>query len=224
MKTVNLIGHLLVDRIYSQESVTETLGGIANVWSSLLRLNNNINVNVSPCSIGEALIVVNKNINRRVGKAILNHNIVKPTISTSDWYHIAYLNQIDNLSFLDSIHNIVSADITKEKPELCYNHLNKIDYLFISKEDLFEDIKIIGKKVNRWVIAHDPFGSIYSDGSTVHEHILPDENYLNNVNILGAGDSFAACFINEHITNSDMGIHNLIKNAHLNTTNLIKNK
>ena len=39
MKTVNLIGHLIVDKVFTGFDSIDTLGGIANVWSSLLKLD-----------------------------------------------------------------------------------------------------------------------------------------------------------------------------------------
>tara|TARA_R110002153_G_scaffold112215_2_gene254165 strand:+ start:3115 stop:3789 length:675 start_codon:yes stop_codon:yes gene_type:complete len=223
MSIVNLIGHLIVDRIFNENKTTETLGGIANVWLSLLKLNKNLQVNVIPCVIGEALVVVNTNTNRRVGKALFNHENLTPQFPSSDWCHIAYINQIKDLNFLNTLDSTISADITKENPELCNEYLPKLDYLFLSKEDLFDDIKKIGKKTKKWVIAHDPSGSIYSNGIEVFEYKLPKSNYLYNINVLGAGDSFAAAFINEKITNSENDIHSIIKNTHLRTTDLIKN-
>jgi len=223
MKLVNLIGHLIVDRVFTGFDCIDTLGGIANVWSSLLKLNQHIQVNVSPCAIGEALIVVDMNTNRRVGKAILNYKQIVPTFAESDWNHVAYINQIKKLDFLDNLSSIISADITKESPELCFDYLDKLDYLFLSREDLFEDIKLLGKKVKKWVIAHDPVGSVYSNGKQTFEYKLPKDKYLNNMNVLGAGDSFAAAFINEHLYyNTD--VHSIIKNSHLKTTKLIQEK
>ena len=223
MKIVNLIGHLIVDKVFNENNTTETLGGIANVWFNLLKLNKTLQVNVVPQVIGEALVVVDTDNNRRIGKAVFNHKTLKQKIPYSDWCHIAYINQIKNLDFFQNlISPIISADITKENPELCYDYLDKVDYLFLSKEDLFDDINKIGKKVKKWVIAHDPFGSIYSNGNKTFEYKLPKNNYLYNINVLGAGDAFAATFINEQITNNK-DIHDVIKNSHLKTTNLIKN-
>ena len=223
MKIVNLVGHLIVDKVFNEDNTTETLGGIANVWFNLLKLNKTLQVNVVPQVIGEALVVVDTDNNRRIVKAVFNHKTLKPKIPYSDWCHIAYINQIKDLDFLqNSISPIISADITKENPELCYDYLDKVDYLFLSREDLFDDIDKIGKKVKKWVIAHDPFGSIYSNGNKTFEYKLPKNNYLYNINVLGAGDAFAATFINEQITNNK-DIHDVIKNSHLKTTNLIKN-
>ena len=223
MKTVNLIGHLIVDKVFTGFDSIDTLGGIANVWSSLLKLDQHVNVNVLPCALGEALIVVDTNTNKRVGRAILNYKETIPNLPQSNWSHIAYINQIKNLDFLNDLTSTISADKTKESPELCLPYLNKLDYLFLSKEDLFDDIKTIGKEVKNWVIAHDPFGSVYSNGEEIFEYKLPKNKYLNNINVLGAGDAFAAAFINEKIYNSK-DIHSVIKNSHLKTTKLIQNK
>ena len=222
MKIINLIGHLIVDKIFTEHTSTDSLGGIANVWHSLLKLNHQSRINVVPCSLGEALIVVDTKINKRVGRAVLNYKEMSPILTNGDWNHIAYINQINNLSFIENINSTISADLTKENPELCINYLEKIDYLFLSKEDLFDDILTIGKKVKQWVIAHHPTGSVYSNGKEIFEFKLPNKNYLNNINVLGAGDSFAAAFINESLYNKDLDIHTIIKNSHHKTTELIQ--
>ena len=96
MKTVNLIGHLIVDKVFTGFDSIDTLGGIANVWSSLLKLDQHVNVNVLPCALGEALIDVDTNTNKRVGRAILNYKETIPNLPQSNWSHIAYINQIKN--------------------------------------------------------------------------------------------------------------------------------
>ena len=223
MSKINLYGHLITDRIFNGEGYTETLGGIANVWESLLKIDKSLSINIKPCSIGEAIILVNTDNNERVGKAILNKSTLKVKASIADWHHIAYINQIIDTKFIREISSgIISADITKETPEKCKENLMFIDFLLISKEDLFDDIKSIGKKTKGWVISHDPNGSIYSDGDNLYEYKIPNDLILNNINVLGAGDYFASSFISEFLESSD--IHNSIENAHKKTTYLLKNR
>jgi len=215
-----LYGHLFVDRIISDFKEKTTLGGIANVWSGLKQLNQNLTIELKPTSIGEAIILVDKENNQRVSKGIHNLKTCTPTIESSDWNHIAYINQIEDLTFINQIdHGIISADLTKEKPVNVLDFLGVIDYLFISREDLFMDAEELGKKVKGWLIVHDPQGSTCTNGKKLFEYKLPNNLFLTNVNVLGAGDFFAAGFINQKLYGNDENTS--IEKAHESTTTLL---
>lgn len=221
MIKIELIGHLIVDKVFFGNKNYQTIGGIANVWYGLNKLNNNYLVNLNPTSIGEAIIVVLKETNERVGRAILNKKTYKIDSLESDWCHISYLNQIHDLNIINNIKSkIISADVTKENPYINDDILNKIDYLFISKEDLFDDLKVLGKKLKKGVICHHPKGSIFSDGDNVFEYTIPEESFIKNANVLGAGDFFASSFIDEVLFGNN-NINSIIKNSHKKTTKLI---
>ena len=219
-KSVTLYGHLTVDRILVDFKETPSLGGIANVWSGLVSQGQGLNVSIQPLSIGHALVLVDKENNYRVGRCSFNvkENPASPT--DSDWHHISYINQLSDTSFVSQLNGIVSADITKENPERCVDQLKHLDYLFIAKEDLFMDIKELGSLVRGHVIMHHPHGSVISDGNTVEEYVLPEELYLSDVNVLGAGDYFASGFIKSMISGSD--IKTSVVNSHHIATNLLK--
>ena len=191
-KSVTLYGHLTVDRILVDFKETPSLGGIANVWSGLVSQGQGLNVSIQPLSIGHALVLVDKENNYRVVRC----------------------------SFVSQLNGIVSADITKENPERCVDQLKHLDYLFIAKEDLFMDIKELGSLVKGHVIMHHPHGSVISDGNTVEEYVLPEELYLSDINVLGAGDYFASGFIKSMISGSD--IKTSVVNSHHIATNLLK--
>ena len=130
MHKVNIYGHLIIDKIFNQNfEYTESIGGIANVWEGLNRLKNDLQIEINPTSIGEAIVIANTENNTRVGKAILNKKTTDvQNISVSDWHHFAYINQIPNLDFLENIKSgIISADITKENPDNCLRYLHMID-------------------------------------------------------------------------------------------------
>lgn len=220
-KIVNLYGHLIIDKIFVNSSSQESLGGIANVWYALSMNESSYNVRLLPSAIGEAVVVVDTDCNQRVGRAILNKKKYQVNPTEAHWHHIAYINQIQDMTFIEKIKSgIISADITKENPTNALRTLKYLDFLFISKEDLFDDVKTIGKKTRGWVIAHDPLGSIYSNGDIIGEYFIPKEDILNNINVLGAGDFFAACFISEFLKSSDIEVS--IKNSHKKTTNLLR--
>ena len=219
-KNVTLYGHLTVDRIIVDFKETPSLGGIANVWSGLVSQGQGLNVSIQPLSIGHALVLVDKENNYRVGRCSFNvkENPASPT--DSDWHHISYINQLNDTSFISELDGIVSADITKENPERCIDQLKYLDYLFIAKEDLFMDIRDIGALVKGHVIMHHPHGSSISDGKTVEDYILPEELFLSDINVLGAGDYFASGFIKSMITGNDL--KKSVINSHHIATNLLK--
>jgi hypothetical protein len=220
---INLYGHLIVDKIFTGFKYHESLGGIVNVWDALSKLDSKNEIILKPCSIGEAVVFVDLEKNTRVGRANFNQSINEPSISYSNWHHIAYVNQLTDTSFLDKIDSgIISADVSKETPELILNVVDKIDFLFISKEDLFMDIIELSKLTKGWVISHDPNGSTSSNGETVFDYEIPKSHKLNNIDVLGSGDMFAASFINNQL--NDLSIEDSIIKSHLDTTNLLKIK
>ena len=181
---VSLYGHLIVDRIIVDFDERISLGGIANVWGGLKQLNQNLSIKLKPTSLGEAIILVDKKNNQRIGRGCHNLKSNVPSINSANWHHIAYINQLKDTDFIKKIDSgIISADITKEHPENVISLLKYIDYLFISKEDLFTDIKELGKMTKGWVIMHHPYGSTCTDGNKVINYDLPKELFLDNVNV-----------------------------------------
>jgi hypothetical protein len=198
---ISLYGHLITDKIFIGFKTHESLGGIANVWDSLIKLNKKNEVIMKPCSIGEAIVLVNVEKNTRVGRANFNLLTDEPKIVKSDWHHIAYLNQLEDTSFINDITTgIISADVSKESPETIVEHLKDIDFLFISKEDLFNDIMELSKITKGWIISHDPNGSTSTNGIETINYEIPEHLKLKNIDVLGAGDMFAGSFINNSIT------------------------
>lgn len=220
MKKVALYGHLIVDHIFIDFKQITSVGGIANVWNGLVQINNNLDVILAPCAIGEAIVVVSPESNTRVGRANFNLKTTKLLPIHADWHHIAYLNQLQDTSLLKKLVNgIISADLTKEYPEKVLNELKFVDYLFLSKEDLFMDLNELAKYTRGWVIMHNPMGSICSNGVETIQYDIPKKLILNNINVLGAGDMFAACFINNILIG--MSLKNALAKSHEQTTTLL---
>ena len=219
-KSVTLYGHLTVDRILVDFKETPSLGGIANVWAGLVSQGQGLNVSIQPLSVGHALVLVDKENNYRVGRCSFNVK-ENPASPTDDyWHHISYINQLSDASFIPKLKGIVSADITKENPERCIDLLQHLDYLFIAKEDLFMDILELGKKVKGHVIMHHPHGSSITDGITVNDYSTPEELFLSDINVLGAGDYFASGVIRSMIMGGNL--KESVINAHHIATNLLK--
>ena len=91
-----------------------------------------------------------------------------------------------------------------------------IDYLFIADEDC-DDYEELKKHTRGKVIVHSSNGSYWEDGS----YDLPPSQILKNVNVLGAGDLFAANFMLGLLEN--YSFPKIIEEAHLKTTERLSN-
>ena len=111
-----------------------------------------------------------------------------------------------------------SGHICKGKELENKNILRDIDYLFISDEDIFTNIKELGKLTKGWVILHHKAGSVCTDGDKLFETKV---SVIENVNVLGAGDMFAASFINEQLTTS-LEFKKIVINSHRRVTNYLE--
>jgi hypothetical protein len=214
-----IYGHMTIDHIFDNFKEKHTLGAMANVWHALMKLNTNLKIKLNPISIGEAIILINKKNTQRVGRGELNIQTRSPEIVNASWNHIMYLNQLPDISFLDKIQGTISADITAGDIQSIIPYLNKIDYLFISDEDLFMNVNELGKKVKGHVILHYTSGSFVTNGKKSFEK---KTKVVENIDVLGAGDIFAACFINACI--KSMPIEKAVEYAHQKTTDILIGK
>ena len=73
-----------------------------------------------------------------------------------------------------------------------------------------------------WVILHSSSGSTVSNGENEFFYKLPEELMLTGVNVLGAGDIFASCFLHK-LLQDEGNIHSWIEFSHLKTTEILKN-
>lgn len=215
---ITIYGHLFIDRIYEGQYKKNSLGGLANSWKALLQIDSSLSINVHPLSIGESLVYVNKNNNERVFSAVFNKDVLPFKNYSSEIYHIAYLDNLQDTSFLKQLKGLVFADCSSEKFDI--NLLKYIDYFFISEDDAKHDVSFYGKLTKKGAILHYPSGSLYSNGKKTIEFYVPKNKYFKNVNVLGAGDMFASSVIYGIYKNNS--INNAIKNAHILTSKLIK--
>ena len=219
MKDISLYGHLTVDTLLDGETEKKTLGSIANVWKALVELDSSINIGLSPIDIGQALIYIDKKAATRVGKASLNLRKFSPKIIESKIHHLLYLNEMSERGFIASLDGIITADICPGKP-IMKEVLSQVDYLFISDEDC-DDFAGLVEATKGWVILHSATGSICSNGTDEFFWKLHEDDILKNVNVLGAGDIFASCFLYKLLGNEG-DIHEWIEFSHLTTTEIIK--
>ena len=124
-----------------------------------------------------------------------------------------------DISFIDNIKTgFISADVT-DNGSIDYDILKKIDYLFISKKNLWIDVDKLSKIVKGWVILHYPGGSYTTNGVDSFEiPAIP----LKNLNILGAGDIFASNFLYKRLYEED--IKKCVTFSHNNTTKILKER
>lgn len=221
MKDISLYGHLTIDTIIDGDSEKKSLGSMANVWKSLLEIDPSLNIGLSPIDIGQALIYIDKLAAQRYSKANLNLVQHKVKIFDSKIHHLIYLNEMTNNDFISSLGGIISADICTGK-SVNKDLLKFIDYLFISDEDIENDLESYISATKGYVIMHSPSGSIVTNGVDEFFYKLPEEMMLRGVNVLGAGDTFASCFLYKLLKNEG-DIHNWIEFAHLKTTEIIRN-
>ena len=219
MFDISVYGHLTIDRVFDNFNEQRTLGAIGNFWEACMLTNPLLNINIQPLSIGEAIIYVNKKTAVRQGRGILNlvtKKLQNPAKAT--WNHIMYLNQLKDVSFIDNLQDsVVSADLTSGAMNNI-EYFEKLDYLFISDEDLFMDIDKLAKMVKGHVILHYPAGSICHNGEDYFE-IKTDT--VDNLNVLGAGDFFAASFIVNSLKKTSSSLKKRIEDSHQNTKDLL---
>ena len=222
MNSISLYGHITTDTIFDGNITYKSVGGVANVWLMLSKICKNYQVNIEPTNIGEALILVDKEKAERASIANLNQKNRDPIIRDSTWSHILYVNELNDLSFIKEVRDkskIVSIDICKGKIFNQLSILKHVDYFFISDEDLFMDIKDLASKVRGWVILHHKAGSLCVSKDKSFTIKTP---VLDNINVLGAGDMFAAATINCILNGVDKSdLQNNIKEAHRVTSNIL---
>lgn len=225
MKDIALYGHLTIDTITDGDTEKKTLGSMANVWKALLELDPTLDIGLSPIDVGQALIYIDKPAAQRYSKVQLSLVQHQAKIFSSKVNHLIYLNEMTRYDFIPALDGIITADICPGKSisnTANKDLLNYVDYLFISDEDIDCDLSYLASVTKGWVILHSSSGSIVSNGEEEFFYKLPENMMLKNVNVLGAGDIFASCFLYKLLQNvGDM--RSWIEFSHLKTTEIIKN-
>lgn len=211
MFDIGLYGHLVFDKIIDNSTYYST-GGIMNVYRAIKDINKKINVHLAPINIGISSIKIDRYSATRQCDSRLNILDVSVKIKKAKINHIAYLNELNSLNFINYLENTVTADICTGR-SITIN--NKIDYLFISDEDI--ELVIQNNNVKNTII-HSPIKS-YSNNS---EYILDNNKVIKNINVLGAGDYFAACYLYGIL--EKMSEDELIKFSHEKTTEYLLRK
>jgi hypothetical protein len=189
-----LYGHLTFDEVYHDGYLSTNIGGIANVWRALKEIDKRLNIYTCPLHIGESKIVIENdkkdnysNLNRFelfLGEA------VEAKLS-----HVAYVNELDSPGLVRALKGVKTADVctTKENEgtPLALEIANEFDFLFVAEDQ----IHLIPKEFNRRLVVHGPKETTVFKAGEQIAHYSNASQYLTGVNVLGAGDYFAACYM-----------------------------
>jgi hypothetical protein len=219
MFDITLYGHLFNDTIYDGQSETMALGGIANCWKALSDIDSNLSVGLSPTALSEANIYIERKHSKRSSIATFNTEVFTPKVKESKISHILYINELPNLDFMADLTGIISADTCKGDAIKNPNVLEYLDYLFVADED-GQDIDFLRKNVKGYVILHSPEGSSILRKATEYKFVVPDKWKVENVNVLGAGDFFAASFL--FAIHKGWTKEGAVQAAHCTTSDLIR--
>ena len=220
---VALYGHLTYDTVFDGVKKSERIGAMGNVYRALKELEAPIAVELEPTDIGEAIVLIDTINSRRTSIPHLNIHSKAPSIQKATWSHVMYLNELSNPDYVYDLplDSIVSADISGARPVDDFELLECLDYLFISTEDLDSKLEYV-EHVTGTVIAHSPDGcTTYTNRGNVKTYI-DNELVLKDINVLGAGDMFAAAFIEYKVSLPKGNLHDAIAYAQKKTRYLLK--
>lgn len=234
MKNINLYGNIVKDTIFSVDclkigapnaSIKSEVryGGLINIVRAInLYTNYNIKLFSSGSfSMEKDLINLYKvnscfNYTDQVARAtIIEKHFEKTSIvdwgnqkipfipEESDWNHISYLDKIKNISEAKNLTHIDSADLCSvDINDSIIEIIKRVNYLIISDHE-FEPLKkyLIGLP-KKALIVHSINGcEIYS--KNLNKSFV-NNNILNNIKIVGAGDTFIGIFIQNSLYYKDI--------------------
>ena len=231
MYNVALFGKKYEDTIITTNSMLEgetnscnfiqkKLGGVYNFLD-----NKSKNITYCPITSGvkKAYIINNKEKSKRTSfvfdkneNDLLDSDIISK-INVADWLHMCYIDDINNYNFINKINIPISIDFCTAKPRKKYlDIMNKSRFVFDSRErkNLYDDIEI-----STPIIFHDEYGlEICVRNKVVYSE---KNNPISNLEVNGAGDMFAAIFIENNFYHS---ANQSAKTAMLETTKYLINR
>lgn len=217
-------GHLSFDNIYEGFNYKTSVGCMGNVWNQLKLINPDLRVKLEPTEIGESLILADVEQCKRTSISRLSLKTRVPVIHDAIISHVMYINELSDTSFIKNLKGYVTADVCNGKPiNVDLEALKSIDILLISDEDLNDPLKLtkLVNTVREYVILH------HAGGSTIYhkngwQYTFTAE-HVPNINVLGAGDKFAAYILSECLDNTK-NISKVIQEAHNKLTEFFKNE
>ena len=192
-------------------------GGIHNVYRDLNRLAVNVNTVMIPWKQSAATIIANKKASQRTSLVYELEEVAKPDTTDANWHHVCYLDDLTTIEPQQLLamkqSGFVSVDFCKQSEKINYLALlQSVDFIFCSTEDCLDAKELLKKLAdNTILILHDKSGSrSFKGNNLILQHQV--KKVEENLNPLGAGDSFAAAFINSMINNQPFD--QAIANAH----------
>ena len=218
MHDVTLYGHMTVDKIFDGFEERQTLGAMANMWRTFKLIAPELDVGLCPTSIGEALVYLDRDSSTRYSNFVPDLTTQKPIIQESKISHAMYINKLLDVSWLENLKGIISADVCAG-PRVDSSLLQHVDYFFIADEDAYADLTTMCKDTKGYVVLHTNKSSVVSDGRYETTHQIDDSMFVPKSNVLGAGDMFASSFL--HGLHLGLQIDAIQKYAHETTSKLI---
>ena len=191
---VLLVGNEVEDWIIDGENEPKlSWGGIYNVKRSLERCGI-FDIKIEPTDFGKAYIKLDRENSSKWVHADLSLVKREPKIYDAKWTHIAYGNSISWYPYFPQKQGVISVDLCNEKDFYSSNH--GIDYIFCSAEEFYGPSIYCEKETK--VIEHSPKSiTIWQNKKNIYQTELPLP--IKGINVLGAGDHFAASFISHKL-------------------------
>ena len=218
MHDIALYGHLTIDRIFDGFEERQTLGAMANMWRTFKLIAPDLDIGLTPTSIGEAMVYIDRDSSTRYSNFVPDIKTNYPIIKESKISHAMYINKLLDISWLKDLKGIISADVCAG-PRVDASLLQHVDYFFIADEDAYADLSTMCKDTKGYVILHTNKSSVVSDGTNETKYKIEENMFVEKSNVLGAGDMFASSFL--YALNNNMSIEQIQKYAHETTSRLI---
>ena len=231
MLTVGLLGKKYEDYLLTSKSLLEgetnicdcfknRLGGIYNFLRVPVK---NVNFKIYDRGKRKAFIINDVSSSKRTSftfleeKSSLSLSSVESINKTCDWLHVAYIDDIEDYREILNINIPISLDFCTNSPrESFIDIMEKSEIIFDSRErkNLYNNIHL-----NNSTILHDDKGiEILEKSKKIHSSKIKK---LKNLEVNGAGDSYAAFLI------EDLQYSDIIKASNLamhKTTSFLKLK
>lgn len=188
---VALYGHLVFDEVYN-ETFSTNVGGIANVWKALKNIDQTLSVYVCPVHFGSSKISIKNN--EKLNDSKLNLIETKVNVRQAPISHVAYVNELNNIDFISEIQGIKTADVctTGFNDKVLDSDLaSEFDIIFVADDQQH----LIPNTYKNILVVHGPKEVFVYESGENKFHYSNEDQYLTDINVLGAGDYFAACYI-----------------------------
>jgi len=211
------------------------------VLSDMKKENSSFDYNVKKVSGLTTSAIVLCETETQTRSSVVNWGVCREHDSfylpPAKWYHFMYLDTLDGVTknhFTKlPTDSIISMDMclsshSKKQKDNILKLLEHVDYGIVSEDSALsitdEKVEIysamsLENKLRKAAIVHSPKGSCISTGESQH---MVHSNVIKNtkINVLGAGDAFAASFIYNTL-DSDNDIKHNTKAAHEYATDFI---